>query len=161
MKKLTSHKIPSDSHTIKTEVVCPNDSNPMGMLQGGRLVEWMDIAAAVCAQTHSGKICVTASINQVDFNAAATVGDIITIHATITRAFTTSMEIFVQSYARKVLAGKKYLISGAFFTFVALDAEGCTAPVIAVKPVTAQEKKLFDDALKRKSRTTNLKKNKI
>jgi acyl-CoA hydrolase len=152
MKKLTSYKNPSDSHTIKTEVVCPNDSNPMGMLQGGRLVEWMDIAAAVCAQTHSGKICVTASINQVDFNAAATVGDIITIHATITRAFTTSMEIFVQSYARKVLAGKKYLISGAFFTFVALDAGGRTAPVIAVKPVTAQEKRQFDDALKRKTK---------
>ena len=140
MKKITSYKVPSESQTIKTEVVCPNDSNPMGMLQGGRLVEWMDIAAAVCSQTHAGKICVTASINQVDFNAAASVGDIITISATITRAFNTSMEIFVQSYARKVLEGKKYLISDAFFTFVALDSEGRAAPVIAVKPVTVYEK---------------------
>jgi acyl-CoA hydrolase len=157
MKKLNGYKTPSDSQTIKTEVVCPNDSNPMGMLQGGRLVEWMDIAAAVCAQTHAGKICVTAFINQVAFNAAANVGDIITIHATITRAFNTSMEIFVQSYARKVLEGSKYLISGAFFTFVALDAEGSTTPVIAVKPVTAQEKKQFKEALIRKNKTTQLK----
>jgi acyl-CoA hydrolase len=129
----------------------------MGMLQGGRLVEWMDIAAAVCAQTHSGKICVTASINQVDFNAAASVGDIITIYATITRAFQTSMEIFVQSFARKVLEDKKYLISGAFFTFVALDAEGRTTPVIAVKPTTTAEKKQFADALTRKKKTIQLK----
>lgn len=157
MKKLADYKVPSDSQTIKTEVVCPNDSNPMGMLQGGRLVEWMDIAAAVCAQTHAGKICVTASINHVDFNATANVGDIITIHATITRAFNTSMEIFVQSFARKVLVEKKYLISEAFFTFVALDIEGRTTPVIAVKPVSAREKKQFGQALIRKTKTTQLK----
>ncbi len=158
MKKLADYKVPSDSRTIKTEVVCPNDSNPMGMLQGGRLVEWMDIAAAVCAQTHAGKICVTASINHVDFNATANVGDIITIQATITRAFNTSMEIFVQSFARKVLVEKKYLISEAFFTFVALDIEGRTTPVIAVKPVSAGEKKQFGQALIRKTKTTQLKK---
>jgi acyl-CoA hydrolase len=155
--KLKGYKVPAASHTIKTEVVCPNDSNPMGILQGGRLVEWMDIAAAVCAQTHAGKICVTASINQVDFNAAANVGDIITINATITRAFTTSMEIFVQAYARTVLAGDNYLISGAFFTFVALDAAGKTTPVITVKPVTAGEKKQFEEALIRKSKTSHSK----
>lgn len=161
MNKLAGYKVPSDSLTIKTEVVCPNDSNPMGMLQGGRLVEWMDIAAAVCAQTHSDKICVTASINQVDFNAAANVGDIITIQATITRAFHTSMEIFVRAYARKVLEGEKYPISGAFFSFVALDAEGRTTPVIAVKPVTAHEKRQFGEALIRKNQTSRLKGNRI
>jgi acyl-CoA hydrolase len=142
--------VPSASATIKTEVVCPNDTNPMGILQGGKLVEWMDIAAAVCAQTHAGKICVTASINQVDFNAAATVGDIITIHASITRAFNSSMEIFVQSFARKVLQEKKYLISGAYFTFVALDEYGSATTVVAVKPVTALQKKQFNAALVRR-----------
>jgi len=143
-------KIPSDSEIIKTEVVCPNDANPMGILQGGRLVEWMDIGAAVCAQTHSGKICVTASINHVDFNAAAKVGDIIGICARITRAFNSSMEIFVQSYARKVLDGKKYLISEAYFSFVALDENGKASPVIALKPVSASEKKQFKAALLRR-----------
>jgi acyl-CoA hydrolase len=150
MKKNDAFKNVSDSETIKTEVVCPNDANPMGLLQGGRLVEWMDIGAAVCAQTHSGKICVTASINQVDFNAAAKVGDIITIYARITRAFTTSMEIFVQSYARKVLAEKKYLISEAYFTFVALDEMGKASEVISLLPVTVSEKKQFNAALLRR-----------
>lgn len=106
MKKLSNYKLPVFSATGKTEVVCPNDTNPMGLLQGGRLVEWMDIAAVVCAQTHANKICVTASINQVDFNATANVGDIIAINAVITRAFTSSMEIFVKAFTRKVLARK-------------------------------------------------------
>lgn len=149
-KKL--YKNPSDSETIKTEVVCPNDTNPMSILQGGRLVEWMDISAAVCAQTHSEKICVTASINQVDFRAAANVGDIITINAKITRAFRSSMEIFVHAYARKVLAGKKYLISEAYFNFVALDENRKAIAVTPILPVTATEKKQFAEALKRKKK---------
>lgn len=156
MKKIL-FKIPATSETIKTEVVCPNDTNPMGLLQGGRLVEWMDIAAAVCAQTHSGKICVTASIHQVDFNAAARIGDIITIHAKITRAFRTSMEIFVEAYARKVLIEKKYLICEAYFSFVAIDEKEKTSPVISVKPVTAKEKVTFKAALIRKENITKKK----
>ena len=159
MKKLPTFKLSSASETIKTEVVCPNDSNPMGILQGGRLVEWMDIAAAVCAQTHAEKICVTASINQVDFNAAAKVGDIITIHAGITRAFNTSMEIYVKSFARKVVAGKKYLISEAYFTFVALDENGKATEVIAVKPVGSLMKAQYDAALTRKKKLIRLRKN--
>jgi acyl-CoA hydrolase len=157
------NKTPAASETIKTEVVCPNDTNPMGLLQGGRLVEWMDIAAVVCAQTHAGKICVTASINNVDFNEAAKVGDIITINAKITRAFNTSMEIFIQSFAREVLAGKKYLISEAYFTFVALDENGKAAQVIAVKPVTQSEKEQYDAALnrKRKRKRIQIKKNRV
>ena len=155
------NKTPASSLTIKTEVVCPNDTNPMGLLQGGRLVEWMDIAAAVCAQTHAGKICVTASINHVDFNEAAKVGDIITVNAKITRAFKTSMEIFVQAFARKVLAGKKYLISEAYFTFVALDEYGKASKVIEVKPVTQSEKEQFNAALVRRERIDKEKKKKL
>jgi acyl-CoA hydrolase len=155
------NKNPSASVTIKTEVVCPNDTNPMGILQGGRLVEWMDIAAAVCAQTHADKICVTACINHVDFNASAKIGDIITVTASITRAYNTSMEIFVRSFARKVLGGKKYLISEAYFTFVALDGEGKSTKVIEVKPVTKLEQQQFDDALGRKQKMAKERKKRL
>ena len=145
-------KRPSESVVYKTEVVCPNDTNPMGILQGGRLVEWMDIAAAVCAQTHAAKICVTASINQVDFFVAAKVGDIITITARITRSFNSSMEIFVLAFAKNVLAGKKQLISEAYFNFVALDEYGKASPVIAVRPITKSDKEYFDEALSRRKK---------
>ncbi len=150
MIKAQTYKIPSESAIIKTEVVCPNDTNPMGILQGGRLVEWMDIAAAICAQTHSEKICVTASIMHVDFKVAAKIGDIISVKAKITRSFSTSMEIYVQSYARNVLEGKNKLISEAYFTFVALNENEGVTPVIPVKPVTSLEKRQYRSAIERK-----------
>ena len=147
-------RTPSYSATIKTEVVCPDDTNPMGILMGGRLVAWMDIAAAVCAQTHAGKICVTASINHVDFKSPAKVGDIITIRAKITRAFNTSMEIFVQSFSRTVTEGKNHLINEAYFSFVAIDESALRIPVISVKPVTVKEKAAFNEALLRRKKLT-------
>ena len=156
MKKAL-YKTASESVTIKTEVVCPNDTNPMGILQGGRLVEWMDIAAAVCAQTHADRICVTASINEVAFKAAAYSGDIITIRATITRAFNSSMEILVEAHARKVLKAKKYLISKAYFTFVALDKKGKVTNVISMKPVTEAEKEAYAGALERRENAASRK----
>src|SRR5665647_51617 len=161
MKKIINFKVPSDSEIIKTEVVCSNDTNPMAILQGGKLVQWMDIAAAVCAQTHAEKICVTASINHVDFSEAAKIGDIVTISAKITRAFNTSMEIFVQAFARKVLAGKKYLISDAYFTFVTLDENGKATAVFAVKPVNQLEKEQYNAALFRKKKIVWLKKKRL
>lgn len=116
-------KTPSYSETIKTEVVCPNDTNPMGILQGGRLVQWMDIAVAVSAQTHADGICVTASIDNVKFYHSAKVGDILTIRARVTRAFNTSMEIMVEAFVRDVYHNNPKPLSLAYFTFVAIDKE--------------------------------------
>ncbi|MEO8116097.1 MAG: acyl-CoA thioesterase [Bacteroidota bacterium] len=138
---LIKTKSPAESEIIKTEVVCPNDTNPMGILQGGRLVAWMDIAAAVCAQTHAGKICVTVSIDRVDFKIPAKIGDIITIKAVITRSFKTSMEIYVQSFARHVTENENKLISDAFFRFVALDDKGKPVTVPGLVPDIAPPKK--------------------
>lgn len=147
-----SYKRPSESETIKTEVVCPNDTNPMGILKGGRLVEWMDMAAAGCAQIHTGKICVTAAINHADFIESAKTGDIITIKARITRVFTTSMEIFVRAFAQNVTGKRKELISEAYFTFVALDDKFKPIKAIEVRPVTESEKKQYDEAWYRRDK---------
>lgn len=133
-----------------TEVVCPNDTNPMGILQGGRLVQWMDIASAVCAQNHAEHICVTASIDNVKFKSPAKVGDIITIKARITRSFHSSMEIFVQAWAKKVLSQKAYLINESYFTFVALDDNAKPVSVPPVRPVSPHEKAEYVNAEKRK-----------
>lgn len=143
-------KTPKQSETIMTEVVCPNDANPMGMLQGGRLVQWMDIASAVTAQNHAERICVTASIDTVKFKNPAKVGDIITIKAKMTRAFNSSMEIKVEAHAKKILSQKEYLINEAYFTFVALDDNASPVKIPAIRPVTAEEKEEYDAAEKRK-----------
>jgi acyl-CoA hydrolase len=149
--KVQKRKTPGRSRVLKTEVVCPNDTNPMGILQGGRLVQWMDIAAAVCAQTHAEATCVTASMDKVSFIHPARVGDIVTIEAKITRAFTTSMEIRVQAWTQCVGKIMKEKLSESYFTFVALDEKSKPTRVKLVKPVSAEEKKLFTDAGKRKS----------
>ncbi len=149
MPKLKT-KLPSASVTVKTEVVCPNDTNPMGMLQGGQLVHWMDIAAAVCAQVHAEKICVTASIDSMNFRAPAKVGDIITIKAKITRAFVSSMEIWVRAWVKNIKGKETALLSEAYFTFVALDDDITPAKLPALQPETEEEKDQYEQALKRK-----------
>lgn len=143
-------KLPAESETIRTEVVCPNDTNPMGLLKGGQLVQWMDMAAAVCSQIHTEKICVTASINTVDFKMPVKLGDIVIIKAKITRAFTSSIEIFVQAFTRTRVSKKKNLVSEAYFTFVALNEMAKPTAVPEVNPVTKAEIKQYNDAAKRK-----------
>lgn len=150
MKKKANYKTPAESETITTQVICPNDTNPMGLLQGGRLVEWMDITAAVTAQTHSGRIAVTASIDSLIFKRPARIGDIISIKARITRAFETSMEIFVGVWTRKVISKEEYMTNEAYFTFVALDDNAHPTKIPQVRPVTKGEKTAYAAALKRR-----------
>lgn len=147
-----SEKSPAASETIMTEVVYPNDANPMGMLQGGRLVQWMDTASAICAQTHAGRIAVTASIDKVEFKSPAKVGDIISINAKVTRAFEKSMEVHVRAWSRKVISGEVFAVSEAYFIFVALDDNANPAPVPKLRPESAEEKTNYKNALHRRER---------
>jgi acyl-CoA hydrolase len=116
----------------------------MGILQGGKLVQGMDLAAAIVAQLHSGKLSVTVSINEVNFLSPARTGDIVSIKAIITRAFHSSMEILVTAEARNILNRQSCNICEALFTFVAMDENGKTSPAPGVKPVSAFEKKNFE-----------------
>jgi acyl-CoA hydrolase len=120
------------------------------MLQGGRLVQWMDTASAVCAQTHAERICATISLDKMNFKNPARVGDIITIKARLTRAFETSMEVFVQAWARKVLSRDTYLINEAYFTFVAMDDYAHPTKVPQLVPQTPEEEQHYEQALIRK-----------
>ena len=140
-----------ESAVTTTEVVCPNDVNPMQILQGGRLIQWMDLASAICAQNHAGNICVTASIDRVSFKAPAVIGDIITIYTRVTRAFTTSMEIHAQAWSKKVRDTDKLLINEAYFTFVAIDENGKAVSIPKVIPISVEEKLQYKAAGKRKS----------
>ncbi len=152
-------KTPSESETITTEVVYPNDTNPMGMLQGGKLIHWMDTASAVCAQTHAENIAATVSLDKVVFKHPAKIGDIITIKAKITRAFGSSMEIYTCAWARKFNIKETSLINEAYFTFVALDDNAHPITVPSVLPVTEEEQHFFEQALDRKNAKINKKDN--
>jgi acyl-CoA hydrolase len=149
---MKNQKTPKSSETIFTQVVFPNDTNPMGILQGGRLMDWMDIACAVCAQNHSEKISVTACVEEMRFYQGAAIGEVIKIKAKITRAFNTSMEIYVKAESKKVSSKNIKFLSEAFFTFVALDENGKPVSIPSVKPTTKEEKTAFINALKRKGK---------
>lgn len=148
--RMKTIKTPSDSETIMTEIVFPNDTNPMGILQGGRLIHWMDIASAVCAQIHAENIAVTASIDKVYFKRPLYLGDILTIKAKVTRAFKTSMEVYVEVWAQSVKKAERHLTNHAYFTFVAIDANANPTTVPGIKPGNAHEKEHYINALKRK-----------
>ena len=146
-----------DSLTIMTELVIPNDTNILGNLRGGRLLHWMDIASAISASKHSEKVVVTVSVDSVSFNAPINVGDVVTIKARVTRAFKTSMEVFIEVWAENLSTSskgkqkkRKVKSNEAFFTFVALDEKSKPIKVAPVLPQTEEEKTLYKAALKRR-----------
>lgn len=132
------------------ELVLPNDTNTLNNLMGGRLLHWMDIAAAIAAQKHSNKIVVTASVDNVSFHHPIKLGDVVTLEAKVTRAFTTSVEVRLDVWAENIPSGTRFKSNEAYYTFVALAEDGKTVPVPPVSIETEEEKKLFDGALRRR-----------
>mgnify|MGYP002633569589 len=143
-------KTPQGSFTIMNELVLPNDTNTLNNLMGGRLLHWMDIAAAISAQKHCNNIVVTASVDNVSFKHAIKLGDVITIEAKVTRSFSTSMEVRIDVWAENIPSGTRVRSNEAYYTFVAIDADGKTVPVPELMPESELEKKLFDGALRRR-----------
>ena len=143
-------KLPKDSHTIMNELVLPNDTNTLNNLMGGRLLHWMDIAAAISAQKHCNRIVVTASVDNVSFKNPIKLGDVITIEAKVSRAFTTSVEVRLDVWAENIPSGSKVKSNEAYYTFVALDKNGQNVPVPELIPSTPDEKILYDGALRRR-----------
>jgi acyl-CoA hydrolase len=143
-------KTPKDSHIIMTELVLPNDTNVFGNLMGGRLMYWMDIAAALCAGKHCNAPVVTASVDNISFENPIKLGNAVHIHATMSRAFTTSMEVHLKVWGEDYLSQLKYKSNEAYYTFVSLDMNRKPMAVPGVKPETEDEIKLFDGALRRR-----------
>jgi len=143
-------KSPQDSHTIMNELVLPNDTNTLNNLMGGRLLHWMDIAAAIAAQKHCNRIVVTASVDSVSFKHPVKLGDVISIESKVTRAFNTSVEVRLDVWAQNIPSGTKVKSNEAYYTFVALDGDSHTVPVPELIPVTDEDKMFYDGALRRR-----------
>lgn len=143
-------KKPADSLTIMTEIVLPNDTNVFGNLMGGRLMYWMDIAAALAAQKHCNAPVVTASVDNISFENPIKLGNAVHIEAKITRAFNTSMEIYLKVWGEDLMQQYKYKSNEAYYTFVALGPDKKPIPVSQLIFETDEEKKLFDGALRRR-----------
>ena len=143
-------KTPSESKTVTTKIVLPNDTNPHGNLFGGQLLGWMDVTAAITAQRHSRRVVVTAAVNSVSFGSPIKQSDVVTLEATISRAFTSSMEIFIDVFVENQVSGERTKHNEAIYTFVAVDQNGGTIGVPELVPETKEEKERFEGALRRK-----------
>ena len=138
------------SLTIMTEIVLPNDTNVFGNLMGGRLMYWMDIAAALAAQRHCNAPVVTASVDNISFENPIKLGNAVHIEAKVTRSFNTSMEVHLKVWGEDIMQQYKYKSNEAYYTFVALDPNRKPRPVPELVPESEEEKKLFASALRRR-----------
>jgi acyl-CoA hydrolase len=143
-------KTPAESTVVMTELVLPNDTNYLGNLLGGRLMHWIDIAAALSAMRHSGKVCVTASVDEINFNEPIKLGHVVHITSVLTRAFHTSMEAYVHVEREDPLNGTRTRTSEAYLTFVAIDQYGKPLPAPPLEPQTEEEKMRYEEASMRR-----------
>lgn len=143
-------KFPKDSRTVMTDLVLPSETNPLNNLFGGELLARMDRAASIAARRHSRRITVTASVNHVAFNRAVPLGSVVTVEAAVSRAFKSSMEVFIDVWIEDRYSGERAKANEAIYTFVAVDDTGKPTEVPPLQPETTLETERFDAALRRK-----------
>ena len=139
-----------ESISEMTEIVLPNDANPLNALLGGRLMHWIDLAGAMAAHRHSRTYVVTASVDHMDFLVPVRVGDFVVLRSSVNRVFRTSMEVGVKAWVENYRAEQSRHVSSAYLTFVAIDAAGARVPVPPVVPETEDEKRRYDGAARRR-----------
>lgn len=143
-------KTPEQSKAIMTDLVLPSETNPLNNLFGGELLARMDRAASIAARRHSRRIVVTASVNHVAFNRAIPLGSVVTVEAKVSRAFTSSMEIYIDVWIEDRESGERTKANEAIYTFVAVDETGRPVKIPSIFPETDLEKKRYEAALRRK-----------
>lgn len=143
-------KTAKETLSITTKVVLPNETNTLGNLFGGELLAWMDIISSVAAHRHCKRVVVTAAVNNVSFQEPIAQASIVTLEAKVSRAFNSSMEVFVDVFVEHHVTGKRVKSNEAIYTFVAVDQNGGAIQVPELIPETEEEKQRFEGALRRK-----------
>jgi len=143
-------KSPKESLTVLTDIVLPGETNPLGNLFGGELLARMDRACSISARRHSRRIVVTASVNHVAFNKAIPLGSVVTIEAKVSRAFKSSMEVYVDVWIEDRESQQRTKVNEGIYTFVAVDTTGTPVTIPQIIPETELEKQRYESALRRK-----------
>lgn len=140
----------SASYCETTHVVLPNDTNTLGNLFGGRLLQWLDISCAISAHRHCKRVVVTVAVNHVGFDKPIKLGDFVTIHSHVSRAFGSSMEVWSDVSVEDQQTGEKIPCNSAIYTFVAVDQAGQPTAVPEAVPGNDEQRKRYDGALRRR-----------
>jgi len=139
-----------------TELVLPQHTNQLGNLLGGQLMHWIDICAALASSKHAGRICVTASVDKIDFHHPIKLGDVVTIVASVNRVFNSSMEVGVSVCSENYTKGKKLHTNSAYLTFVGLNSDGVPVKSSPIVPETTDEKRRYEEAQVRRQARLNM-----
>ncbi len=162
MNPLTSPLPPGrpvrDSVSEYSEMALPNDANPLGFLLGGRVMHLVDMAGALAATRHARCPVVTAAVDSMRFLHPVHIGQLIILKASVNKAFHTSMEVGVKVFVEDLLTGERKHTSSAYLTFVAIDQNGRPVPVPCVIPESAEEKRRFEEAGRRREYRLSVKK---
>ena len=147
---MVKSRYPKETFASTTRIVMPNDTNTLGNLMGGNLLNWMDVAAAISANRHCRRVVVTAAVNNVSFDRPIRLADIVIIESQVTRSFNSSMEVYLEVFVEDSATGERERCNEAMYTFVAVDQLGAPIVVPDLLPETADERDRFDGALRRR-----------
>src|ERR1700722_5573528 len=136
----------SDSQSERSEIIFPGDTNALGNLFGGRLMQFIDLTGAMAASRHARAVTVTASMDHLDFIHPVHVGDLLILKASVNRAFRTSVEVGVKAWVENTFTGTRLHVASACLVFVAVDTNGRRVVVPEVKTATADEERRYADA---------------
>jgi len=146
---MLSRKV-SESRCEMTEIVLPNDTNPLGNCMGGRVMHLIDIAAAIAARRHARTTCVTAAVDDIVFHQPVPMGSVLVLKASVNLACRTSMEVGVRVEMESLQSGERHYCAKAYLTFVALDETGRPTSVPALEPEDDEDRRRMDAAGERR-----------
>ena len=142
-----------ESRVEMTEIVLPGDTNALGTIFGGKVMQWIDITASVAGMRHSGGSVVTASIDALTFLTPIHLGEIVRLQAQVNFVGRTSMEVGVRVEAENPRTATRRYTTKAYLTFVAIDADGKPR---AIPPLVAENdddrRRAADAEARRKAR---------
>jgi acyl-CoA hydrolase len=137
---------PEESEANMLEYVLPTHANAMGNVFGGQILAWVDLCAAICAQRHTGRICITAAIDELSFAEPIRVGQVVRLRARATATFRTSLEILVDVEGENAMTGARWSCVTAYVTFVAVDDALRPTPIPALAMRTDVDRALAASA---------------
>ena len=144
-------KTPRASRVETAQVVLPGLANVHGGIFGGMMMQWIDLVAAVAAGRHAGGAVVTASMDRLHFLRPVLVGEVAILEAQVNFAARTSMEVGVRVFSENPATRLRLQTTRAYLTFVAIDPGGRPRPVPPLVLETAEDRRRFADARKRRA----------
>lgn len=149
----TQYKLIEDSRVTLTELMTPSHSNFSGRIHGGYILSLMDKAAFVCSSKHSSSYCVTASVNRVDFRQPVSVGDLLSLKASVNFVGKSSMVIGIRVEAQEVRTGTIKHCNSSYFTMVAVDDQGKSVAVPGLRLICYEDVRRFARSIRRQEVT--------